>query len=239
MPFMGTDAVAIHVRGGSRALPVTPVRSLCEMPVQQVIFRPLYSLLSHSQAKPKDGGPHPGREGRGPGHRNQLGANRGANARVQVAVSTDSMPMYDSLARQIEYLLLEGGDYHDAPNLGSDVLDRDRHLRRPVPRPPQSSPATRRCCGGALLVHGLLGAHAAAAVRLAEGKRGKTRALTVTKHLVPRPEHIADLTAAGLYHSIDEALKSRVVGRPSCTTSSTPCSALPRKAESATRRCGA
>ena len=36
---------------------------------------------------------------------------------------------------------------------------------------------------------------------------GKTRALTVTDHLVPRPDHVADLTPAGLYHSIDEALE--------------------------------
>ena len=34
------------------------------------------------------------------------------------------MPMYDSLADQIKYFLLNGGDYHVAPNLGSDVLDR-------------------------------------------------------------------------------------------------------------------
>ena len=33
------------------------------------------------------------------------------------------MPMYDSLADQIKYFLLNGGDYHVAPNLGSDVLD--------------------------------------------------------------------------------------------------------------------
>ena len=28
---------------------------------------------------------------------------------------------------------------------------------------------------------------------------GKTRAMTVTNHLVPRPDHVADLTPAGLY----------------------------------------
>ena len=33
------------------------------------------------------------------------------------------MPMYDSLADQIKYFLLNGGDYHVAPNLGADVLD--------------------------------------------------------------------------------------------------------------------
>ncbi|MGB9226710.1 DUF3631 domain-containing protein, partial [Mycobacterium sp.] len=42
---------------------------------------------------------------------------------------------------------------------------------------------------------------------------GKTRALTVTKHLVPRPDHVADLTPAALYHSIDEALELKG-GRP-------------------------
>jgi hypothetical protein len=34
------------------------------------------------------------------------------------------MPMYDSLADQIKYFLLNGGDYHVAPNLGADVLDQ-------------------------------------------------------------------------------------------------------------------
>ena len=42
---------------------------------------------------------------------------------------------------------------------------------------------------------------------------GKTRALTVTGQLVPRPDHVADLTPAALYHSIDEALE-RKGGRP-------------------------
>ena len=42
---------------------------------------------------------------------------------------------------------------------------------------------------------------------------GKTRALTVTEQLVPRPDHVADLTPAALYHSIDEALELKG-GRP-------------------------
>ena len=42
---------------------------------------------------------------------------------------------------------------------------------------------------------------------------GKTRALTVTNILVPRPDHVADLTPAALYHSIDEALELKG-GRP-------------------------
>ena len=41
----------------------------------------------------------------------------------------------------------------------------------------------------------------------------QNRALTVTKHLVPRPDHVADLTPAALYHSIDEALELKG-GRP-------------------------
>ena len=39
------------------------------------------------------------------------------------------MPMYDSLAREIEYLILAGATHTDAPNIGSDVLDRHRRLR--------------------------------------------------------------------------------------------------------------
>ena len=46
-----------------------------------------------------------------------------------------------------------------------------------------------------------------------EASCGKTRALTVTKHLVPRPDHVADLTPAAFYHSIDESLEFKG-GRP-------------------------
>ena len=49
--------------GGSRALPVTPVRSLCEMPVQQVISDRCTHCY-HTASKTKDG-PHPGRRGEG------------------------------------------------------------------------------------------------------------------------------------------------------------------------------
>ena len=39
--------------------------------------------------------------------------------------------MSDSLADQLKYFLLNGGDYHMAPNLGSDVLDRiDTYVAR-------------------------------------------------------------------------------------------------------------
>ena len=42
---------------------------------------------------------------------------------------------------------------------------------------------------------------------------GKTRAMTVTRHLVPRANHTADMSPAGLYYSIDQALE-RKGGRP-------------------------
>ena len=124
------------------------------------------------------------------------------------------MPMYDSLADQIKYFLLNGGDYHVAPNLGSDVLDRiDTFAARFLALPNEHARHT----------HVLWCAHCwfmdcwEHTPRLLctspEAGCGKTRALTVTKHLVPRPDHVADLTPAALYHSIDESLELRG-GRP-------------------------
>ena len=68
------------------------------------------------------------------------------------------MPMYDSLADHIKWLLLEGATYRDAPNLGADVLDCVdtldakgpamtglRHSRSPKPpMPPPRRWASRR-----------------------------------------------------------------------------------------------
>ena len=76
------------------------------------------------------------------------------------------MPMYDSLADQIKYFLLNGGDYHVAPDLGVDVLDAvdafgARFLAYPELRPPRPG-----AVDGALLADGLLEPHAATAVRL-------------------------------------------------------------------------
>ena len=124
------------------------------------------------------------------------------------------MPMYDSLADQIKYFLLNGGDYHVAPNLGADVLDRiDTFAARFLALPNER----------ARHAHVLWMAHCwfmdcwQYTPRLLfispEAGCGKTLALTVTKHLVPRPDHVADLTPAGLYHSIDEALEFKG-GRP-------------------------
>ena len=56
------------------------------------------------------------------------------------------MPMYDSLAREIEYLILAGAAYMDAPNLGSEVLDLvDAYS--PDSSPTTSRTATPTCCG--------------------------------------------------------------------------------------------
>lgn len=122
--------------------------------------------------------------------------------------------MYDSLADHIKWLLLEGATYRDAPNLGADVLDYidDFALRFLA----LSHDYYRHT-----LV--LWAAHCwfmdcwEHTPRLLfvspEASCGKTRALTVLKHLVPRPNHVADLTPAALYHSIDEALELKG-GRP-------------------------
>ena len=58
------------------------------------------------------------------------------------------MPKYDSLADQIKYFLLNGGDYHVAPDLGADVLDYPSTTSHSDSSPsPMTTTATRWCCG--------------------------------------------------------------------------------------------
>ena len=124
------------------------------------------------------------------------------------------MPMYDSLADQIKYFLLNGGDYHVAPNLGSDVLDTvDAFVARFLSPPSEQARHTQVLwCAHTWLMD--CWEHTPRLLFISpEAGCGKTRALTVTKHLVPRPDHVADLTSAALYHSIDEALEFKG-GRP-------------------------
>lgn len=120
------------------------------------------------------------------------------------------MPMSDTLADQIEWLLKEGATYGDAPNLGADVLDRiDAFAARFLAL---SSERARH----ALVLwwtHCWLmdcWEHTARLLFISpEAGCGKTRALTLTGHLVPRADHVADLTPAALYHSIDEAMERK------------------------------
>ncbi len=129
-------------------------------------------------------------------------------------MNTDSIPIYNSLADEIKYLLLNRGDYHVVPNLGSDVLDQveafatrfsafpDEHARH----------AHTLWCAHSWLMD--CWEHTPRLIFVSpEAGCGKTLALTVTEHLVPRPMHAGDLTPAGLYHSIDESLEFKG-GRP-------------------------
>ena len=124
------------------------------------------------------------------------------------------MPMYDSVADQIKYFLLNGGDYHVAPNLGSAVLDQvDTFAARFRALPDEHARhAHTLWCAHCWFMD--VWEHTPRLLFISpEASCGKTRALTVTKHLVPRPDHVADLTPAGLYHSIEEALEFKG-GRP-------------------------
>ena len=124
------------------------------------------------------------------------------------------MPMYDSLADQIKYFLLNGASYDVAPDLGADVLDQvDAFLARFISYPDEHA----RHAHVLWIAHCWLTDCFGHTPRLLfispEPGCGKTHALTVTGCLVPRPEHVANLSAAGLYYSIDEALE-RKGGRP-------------------------
>lgn len=116
--------------------------------------------------------------------------------------------------RNLEFLLKNGATYDIAADLGSDVLDRiSAFLGRFIAYPNEH----------AHRAHVLWIAHAWLmdvwnyTPRLLfispEAGCGKTFALEVTSLLVPRADHVGDLTPAGLYSSIDESLKE-CGGRP-------------------------
>ena len=129
-------------------------------------------------------------------------------------MSTDSMPMYDGLAREIEYLILAGATHVDAPNIGSDVLDViDAFAARFLALPNEHARHTLVLWSAHTWLMGCWEHTARLLLISPEAGCGKTRALTVIGQLVPRPDHVADLTPAALYHSIDEALE-RKGGRP-------------------------
>ena len=102
----------------------------------------------------------------------------------------------------------------DAPNLGSDVLDViDAFAARFLALPNEHARHTHVLwCAHCWLMD--CWEHTPRLLFISpEAGCGKTRALTVTGQLVPRPDHVADLTPAALYHSIDEALELKG-GRP-------------------------
>jgi hypothetical protein len=118
------------------------------------------------------------------------------------------------LQDQLEYLLRQGAPYEFAPDLGCEILDQiDAFLARYVAYPDDDA---RRA-------HVLWIAHTwfmdawYTTPRLLfvspEAGSGKTRALTVTQHLVPNPDFTTDLTPAYLYHVNEEQRKING-GRP-------------------------
>ncbi|BCP12376.1 hypothetical protein MINTM020_44740 [Mycobacterium paraintracellulare] len=118
------------------------------------------------------------------------------------------------LADDVKWLLLEGGSYLDAPDLGASVLDlvqgfTSRFLSLPGEH---ARTAHTLWCAHTWLMP--CWEHTPRLLFVSpEAACGKTRSLIVTKHLVPRADHVADLTPAALYHSIDEAMKFKG-GRP-------------------------
>jgi hypothetical protein len=118
------------------------------------------------------------------------------------------------LLGEIEYLLRQGATYEVAPNLGADVLDRiEAFLARFIAYPGEHA----RHAHVLWIAHTWLMDCWDHTPRLLfvspEAGSGKTLALTVTGCLVPRPDHVGDLTPAALYHSIDEAMEDKG-GRP-------------------------
>ena len=121
--------------------------------------------------------------------------------------------MSSDLLREIQRLIRGGYGYLDAPTIGQEVLDlidpwvgqflayEERHRHTQV----------------LWIGHTWLTDCIEYTPRLLfispEAGCGKTRAMTVTRNLVPRPNHTADMSPGGLYISIDRAL-ARKGGRP-------------------------
>ena len=121
---------------------------------------------------------------------------------------------YDSLAREIEYLILAGATHKDAPDLGSDVLDlMDEFVARYLALPNEQARHTLVLwCAHAWLMD--CWEHTPRLLLISpEAGCGKTRSLVIAGQLVPRPDHVADLTPAAFYHSVDEAMELKG-GRP-------------------------
>jgi Protein of unknown function (DUF3631) len=118
------------------------------------------------------------------------------------------------LADEVKWLLLEGGSYWDAPNLGANVLDLLQGFASRFLSLPNEHAYTAHTlwCAHVLLMP--CWEHTPRLLFVSpEAGCGKTRALIVTKHLVPRADHVADLAPAALCHSIDEAMELKG-GRP-------------------------
>ena len=116
------------------------------------------------------------------------------------------------LQAQLEKLLRDGAfnsPRHRLPSAGPH-----RRLHEPPHRPPECGRPPHPCAVvRSLLADGLLIHHATLTFISPEAACGKTRVLTVTKHLVPHPDHTADLSPASIYHSIETQMNING-GRP-------------------------
>lgn len=137
-----------------------------------------------------------------------------AYARVRVAVTTDSLPTHDGLAREIEYLILAGATHVEAPNIGSEVLDLiDAYAVRFL----DFSHEYYRYMFVLWAAHTWFMDAWNHTPRLLfvspEAGCGKTTAMDVVEQLVPRPLSAADMSPASVYSCIDESMTYRG-GRP-------------------------
>lgn len=110
----------------------------------------------------------------------------------------------DDLQQQLEYLLRTNAPYDFSPDIGAEVLDGiDAFLGRYVAYPD----AHARHAHTLWIAHTWFMDCWYTTPRLAfispEAGSGKTRALTISQHLVPHPDLTADLTPAYLFHSVN------------------------------------
>jgi len=116
--------------------------------------------------------------------------------------------MSEHLSQTLEYLIRSGATHELAPDVGADVLDRiDTFLGRFIAYPNVQA----RHAHVLWIAHTLFMDAWNYTPRLLfispEAGCGKTFALQLTSLLVPRADHIGDLTPAGLYSSIEESLQ--------------------------------
>ncbi|MCX5044657.1 DUF3631 domain-containing protein [Aldersonia sp. NBC_00410] len=126
----------------------------------------------------------------------------------------DSVPMRDSLARDIEHLILAGATYKDAPDIGSEVLDLiDAFAARFLSLSHDHSRHMFVLWAAHCWFMDAWNHTPRLLFVSPEAGCGKTTAMDVTEQLVPRPLSAADMSPASVYSCIDESMTYQG-GRP-------------------------
>jgi hypothetical protein len=119
-----------------------------------------------------------------------------------------------SMSAQLEWLIRSGAGHEMSPSIGADILDAiDAFLARFISYPNEHARHAHVLWIGHTWIMDVWDATPRLAFVSPEAGSGKTRGLTATYHLVPRPDLVGCLTPAALYRSIQDCLEQNG-GRP-------------------------